>query len=236
MLAVIINAVGIAVGSVLGLLFRGKISQKLVDALMVAMGLVVVVIGVQSAAGSEDLLCVVLSLCFGSLAGELLHIDRGLDNVGTRIKTALNGKKFAEGQFADSFITASLLFGVGTMAILGSIEAGISKNYSILLTKTVMDTISSAALTAALGIGVGFSLIPVFLWQGLICLLAGLLAPLFSAEIITEMSAVGGAIFIGMGLNMTNVTDRKINVSNLIPAIAIPLLYIPLSTWLKGLF
>ena len=236
MLAVIINAAGIALGSVFGIIFRGKISQKLVDALMVAMGLVVIVIGVQSAVGSNDLLCVVLSLTFGSLAGELLHIDRGLDNVGNRVRGALKGKKFADGQFADSFITASILFGVGTMAILGSIEAGINKNYSILFTKTVMDTISSAALTAALGIGVGFSLIPVFLWQGLICLLAGVLAPLFSAEIIAEMSAVGGAIFIGMGLNMTNVTDRKINVSNMIPALLIPLIYVPLSTWLSGLF
>ena len=236
MLAVIINAAGIALGSVFGILFRGRISQRLVDALMVAMGLVVIVIGVQSAVGSNDLLCVVLSLTFGALAGELLHIDRGLDGIGNRVRTALWGKRFADGQFVEGLITASILCGVGTMSILGSIEAGVSKNYSILITKTVMDTISSAALTAALGIGVGFSLVPVFLWEGLIALLSGVLAPLFSAEIIAEMSAVGGAMFIGMGLNLTNVTDRKINVSNMIPALIVPFIYLPLKAWLGGLF
>lgn len=236
MLAVIVNALGIAFGTLVGVIFRGKISQKLVDALMIAMGLVVIVIGVQSAVGSDNTLCIVISLAFGAMIGELLHIDRGLDSVGDKIRSKLAGKKFAEGKFAEGFITASILFAVGTMAILGSIEAGVSKNYSILFTKTVMDTISAAALTAALGIGVGFSLIPVFIWQGLIALLAGVLSPLFSAEVVASMSAVGGAIFIGMGLNLTEVTDRKINVANLIPALFIPIVYIPLAEWLSKVF
>lgn len=235
MLAVIVNALGIAVGTVLGVLFRERISQKLVDALMVAMGLVVIVIGVQSTVGTDNTLCIVLSLAFGAMIGEVLHVDRGLDGIGDKVRSKLAGKKFAEGRFVEGMITASILFAVGTMSILGSIEAGVSKDYSILFTKTVMDTISSAALTAALGIGVGFSLIPVFIWEGLIALLAGILSPLFSTEVIAAMSAVGGAIFIAMGFNMTNVTDRKINVANLIPAIFIPLIYVPLANWISGL-
>ena len=235
MLGVLINAAGIALGSIVGLLFRGKVNQRLVDALMAAMGLAVVVIGVQGAVGSGDVLCVVLSLAFGAMLGELLHIDRALDGIGDKVRSALNGKKFAHGQFADGFITASLLFGVGTMAILGSIEAGLSHDYSILITKTVMDTISSAALCAALGIGVSLSIVPILIWEGGIALLSGVLAPLFTAEVITQMSAVGGAIFIGMGLNMTNITERKVNVANMIPALFIPMLYVPLAAWLGGL-
>lgn len=236
MVGALINAVGIALGSLVGLLLRGKISQRLVDSLMIAMGLVVVVLGVQSAVGSQEFLCVVLSLAFGAIIGELMHIDRALDGIGDKVRKKLEGKKIAEGRFAEGFITASLLFGVGTMAILGSIEAGISSNYEILITKTVMDTISAAALCAALGLGVGLSLVPVFIWEGGIALLAGVLAPLFTPEVIAEMTAVGGAIFIGMGLNMTDITDRKINVANMIPALFIPIIYFPLANLIGGIF
>lgn len=236
MIAAIINAIGIAIGGAIGTLLRGKINEKLVNALMTAMGLVVVVIGVQGAVGSNDLLCVVISLAIGAIIGELLHIDVFLDGIGDKVKAKLSGKKFAEGRFSEGVITASVLFTVGAMAILGSIEAGINHNYSILLTKTVMDTISALALSAAMGIGVAFALVPVFVWQGLIILLAGAVSPILSPEVITEMSAVGGAMFIGMGINMTDIADRKVNIANLIPSLFIPIIYVPLSAWLGGLF
>lgn len=236
MIAAVINAIGIAIGGTIGTLFRGKISDKLINALMTAMGLVVILIGVQGAVGSEDTLCVVISLALGAIIGELLHIDRFLDGIGDKVKGKLSGKKFAEGQFSEGLITASVLFTVGAMAILGSIEAGINNNYSILFTKTVMDTISAIALSSALGIGVMFALVPVFVWEGLLILLAGVVSPILGADVITEMSAVGGAMFIGMGINMTGIADRKINVSNLIPALVIPIVYMPLSSLLGGLF
>lgn len=236
MIAAIINAIGIAIGGTFGTLLRGKINEKLVNALMTAMGLVVVVIGVQGAVGSNDLLCVVISLAIGAIIGELLHIDIFLDGIGDKVKSKLSGKKFAEGRFSEGVITASVLFTVGAMAILGSIEAGINHNYSILLTKTVMDTISAVALSAAMGIGVAFALVPVLVWQGLIILLATAVSPILSPEVITEMSAVGGAMFIGMGINMTDIADRKVNIANLIPALFIPIIYVPLAAWLGGLF
>ena len=236
MIAAIVNAVGIAIGGLLGTLFRGRISDRLVNALMTAMGLVIVVIGVQGAVGSNDTLCVVISLAVGAITGELLHIDRFLDGIGDRVQKKLSGKKLAEGHFAEGLITASVLFAVGAMAILGSIEAGINNNYSILLTKTVIDTISAVALASALGIGVAFSLIPVLIWEGLLILLAGVISPVLGTEVITELSAVGGAIFIGMGINMTGIADRKINISNLIPSLIVPIIYMPLSSWLGGLF
>ena len=236
MIAAIINAIGIAIGGTLGTLFRGKINEKLINALMTAMGLVVVVIGVQGAVGSNDLLCVVLSLAIGAMIGELLHIDVFLDGIGDKVKAKLNGKKFAEGRFTEGVITASILFTVGAMAILGAIEAGINHNYSILLTKTVMDTISAVALSAAMGIGVVFALVPVLVWEGAIAILAHAVSPILSAAVITEMSAAGGAMFIGMGINMTGIADRKINIANLIPALFAPIIYVPLASWLGGLF
>jgi len=236
MIGAIVNALGIAMGGLLGTAFRGKIKENLVKALMTAMGLCVVLIGVQSAVGTQNLLCVVVSLALGSIIGELLHIDVFLDSIGDRVKNKFAGKKFVEGQFTEAMITASVLFTVGAMAIMGSIEAGINKNYSILFTKTVIDTVSALALSSAMGIGVVFSLVPVFVWQGLLILLASFVAPYLGEDVITEMTAAGGALFIAMGLNMTDITDRKINISNLIPVLIIPIIYIPVTEWLGGLF
>lgn len=236
MIAAIINALGIAFGGTAGMLLRSRINQKLVDGLMAAMGLVTIVIGVQSVVGSSNTLCTVLCLAFGVMIGQTLHIDRFIDGIGDKAAGLFKGKKFAEGKFAEGVISASILFTVGAMAIMGSIDAGLRGDYSVLLTKTVMDTISAAALSAALGLGVVLSLVPVLVWEGLIILLAGVLAPVLSAEVVTEMTAVGGAIFIGMGLNLIGITDRKVNVPNLLPALLLPILYVPLAAWLGGLF
>lgn len=236
MIAAIVNALGIAIGGTAGTLLRSKINQKLVDCLMTAMGLVVIVIGVQSAVGSSNTLCTVLCLAIGAIIGQLLHIDEFIDGIGEKVAALFKGKKFAEGKFAEGVISASVLFTVGAMAIMGSIDAGLRSDYSVLFTKTVMDTISAAALASAMGLGVALSLVPVFIWEGLLILLAAALAPILSAEVVTEMSAVGGAIFIGMGLNMLGISDRKINIQNLLPAILLPIAYVPIAAWLGGLF
>lgn len=236
MIAAIVNALGIAIGGTAGTLLRSKINQKLVDCLMTAMGLVVIVIGVQSAVDSSNTLCTVLCLAIGAIIGQLLHIDEFIDGIGEKVAALFKGKKFAEGKFAEGVISASVLFTVGAMAIMGSIDAGLRSDYSVLFTKTVMDTISAAALASAMGLGVALSLVPVFIWEGLLILLAAALAPVLSAEVVTEMSAVGGAIFIGMGLNMLGISDRKINIQNLLPAILLPIAYVPIAAWLGGLF
>lgn len=236
MIAAVVNAIGIALGGTLGTLFRGRINDKLVNALTTAMGLVIVLIGVQGAAGSENTLCVVVSLAIGAITGELLHIDRFLDGIGDRIQNRLSGKKFAEGHFAEGLITASVLFTVGAMGIIGSIEAGINNNYSILFTKTVIDTILAIAMSSALGVGVAFSFAPVLVWEGLLTLIAGAASLILGTDVITEISGVGGAIFIGMGINMTGIADRKINISNLIPSLIVPIIYMPAAAWLGGLF
>ena len=235
MLGSIVNALGIALGGAAGTLLRTKINQKLVDCLMAAMGLVVVSVGVQGIVGSSDTMCLVLCLAIGAIIGELLHIDNFIDGIGDKITARFAGKKFAEGKLAEGVISASVMFTVGAMAIMGSLDAGLRGNCSILFTKTVIDTVAAAAMSAAMGIGVALSLIPVFIWESLLILLAGILAPVLSTEVVTQMSAVGGAIFIGMGFNMIGITDRKVNVPNLIPAIILPVAYVPLSQWIGGL-
>lgn len=151
------------------------------------------------------------------------------------MQSCLRAKKFAEGRFADGVISASVMFTVGAMAIMGSLDAGLRGNYSVLFTKTAIDGVAAAAMSAAMGIGVVLSLVPVLIWEGLLILLAGALAPILSAEVVAEISAVGGAIFIGMGLNMIGITDRKVNVPNLLPALVLPIIYVPLASWIGGL-
>ena len=236
MLASIVNAIGIIIGGTTGTLFRSRVNEKLVNSLMAAMGLVVIAIGIQGVVGSADTLCLVVCLAIGTLIGEILHIDRFLDGIGEKVNNRIKNTRLAEGKFSEGFITASVLFTVGAMAIMGSIEAGINHNYSILFTKTVLDLVSATALSAAMGIGVMFGFIPVFVWQGLLTLLASVLAPVLGESVIAEMSGVGGALFVGMGLNMIGITDRKVNVSNMLPAILLPIAYGPLSAWLGGLF
>lgn len=234
MIAAIVNALGILIGGTLGTLLRSKINHKLVDCLMTAMGLVVVSVGVQGIVGSTDTICLVLCLAIGAIIGQALRIDEFIDSMGVRVAKLFEGKKFAEGRFADGVISASVMFTVGAMAIMGSLDAGLRGSYSVLFTKTAIDAIAAAAM-AAMGIGVVLSLVPVFIWEGLLILLAGALAPILSTEVVAEISAVGGAIFIGMGLNMIGITDRKVNVPNLLPALVLPIIYVPLASWIGGL-
>lgn len=235
MIGAVVNALGILIGGTAGTLLRSKINHRLVDCLMAAMGLVVVSVGIQGIVGSTSTMCLVLCLAIGAIIGQALHIDDFIDGMGVRVAKLFEGKKFAEGRFADGVISASVMFTVGAMAVMGSLDAGLRGNYSVLFTKTVIDGVAAAAMSAAMGVGVVLSLIPVFIWEGTLSLLAGALSPFLGTDVITEMSAVGGAIFIGMGLNMIGVTDRKVNVANLLPALILPIIYVPLASWIGGL-
>lgn len=133
MIASIVNAIGIIIGGTAGTLFRSRVNDKLVNSLMAAMGLVVIAIGIQGVVGSADTLCLVVCLALGTLIGEILHIDRFLDGIGEKVNNRIKNTRLADGKFSEGFITASVLFTVGAMAIMGSIEAGINHNYSILL-------------------------------------------------------------------------------------------------------
>ncbi len=235
MLAVFVNMATVLLGSAIGMLFRNKIRETFVKAIISALALVTVVIGVSSAIGTGDLLCMIVCMALGTLIGELLRIDDRINGAGDLIKRKLLRGRFEGSRFTEGFVSACILFCVGSMTIMGSLEAGVNHNYSIIFAKSALDFVSSMMFSAAMGIGVPFSALFILVFQGGITLLAGLVSPYLSQAVITEMTAAGGAILIGMGLNMLELSERRIKVANMLPAIFLPLAYLPLSAWIGGL-
>ena len=232
MIATVINSIAIIIGGLIGCTFGNKIGERYTKNLLTVMALITAVIGMQSAIGTASILIVVICLVVGTIIGIELKLDDRLNNSGDKIKEKLAGTKLGQGRFSDAFVTSTLIFVIGAMSILGSIEAGLNHDYSILLTKSVMDFISAIAFAAALGPGVLFSSIPILIFQGGITLLAGVAEPFLTSEVITEMSAVGGVILFGMAINLLGLRKERIKVGDMIPAIFLPIIYFPLA----GLF
>jgi len=220
MLGTIVNSLAIAGGSLVGLLFKKGIPEKYNQTVMQAMGLCVILIGIKGALGCNDLLMIIISCALGALIGERIGIENLLEKLGNFLqkKISSTGTGFSAG-----FVTASLMYCVGSMAIVGSLESGLTGNHATLFAKATIDGIVSVILSSSLGIGVLFSSVSVFLYQGTITLLAGLLKPLLIPAVISQMSAIGGVLIVGLGLNMFR--EKKIKVGNMLPAIFIPLIY-----------
>ena len=235
MIAVFVNMAAVIAGSLAGILLRNKINKKLLDALVVGLALCTMLIGIQSAVGTRDQLCVIVCMVLGIVIGEALRIDDGIEQAGDWIKRKLLRGRAAGSRFTEGFISACVLFCVGSMTIMGSLEAGINHNYSIILAKSTLDLVSSIAFGAAMGLGVTFSALFILLFQGGLTLLAGLVGNYLSSAVVTEMSAVGGVILIGMAINMLGLTKERIKIANMLPAIFLPIAYIPLSGWIGGL-
>lgn len=235
MIATLINAALVLLGSVIGLLFRKYISDRFSKVVTQALALCVASIGISMAVKTADTLCVIICMVLGVLLGELLRIEDRLDGAGEflRRKMVRDGES---SRFTEGFVTATLLYCVGAMAITGSIEAGLNHNYGIIVSKGVIDGVTSITFAATMGIGVAFSIIPLIFYQGAITLLAAVVGPYLPPEVITEMSAVGGIAIIGIALNMLSIPNLKIKVGNMLPAIFLPIAYIPLVNWLSGLF
>ena len=236
MLATFVNMATVFVGSMLGILFKNRFSAAIQAALMKALALCTMVIGISSAIATQELLCVIICLVLGTALGELLRIDDGIENAGDFIKTKIFRGKVKENRFTEGFVSACILFCIGSMTIVGSLEAGINKDYSIIFAKSTLDFVSSMAFGAAMGLGVTCSVVFILIFQGGLTLLAGLLAPVLSTATVTEMSAVGGTILIGMAINMLELGKERIKVANMLPAIFLPLAYFPIVAWLGGLF
>ena len=236
MLAVFVNVATVLLGSAFGLLFRNKINEKFTKAVISALALVTVVIGLGSALKSADILCVIISMALGTVIGELVHIDDGIEGAGDFIKKKLFRGKVQQNRFTEGFVTACIVFCVGSMTIMGSFEAGINGNNSIIYAKSALDFVSSMMFAAAMGLGVPFAALFVLVFQGALTLLAGLLAPVLPPPVVTEMSAVGGVILIGMGINMLGLREERIKVANMLPAIFLPIAYVPLAEWIASLF
>lgn len=234
MIATVVNVALVLVGSVLGLLFRRFISQTMVLVLTHALGLCVAGIGISSLVGTQNMLCVIVCMVVGTVIGQGLDIEARLERGGEWLRQRADQGN-PNSRFTESFVSAALLFCVGAMAITGSIEAGLNHNYSILLSKGVIDGVSAISFAATMGIGVAFSVIPLFLYQGAITLLAGWVGPYLPQEVIVEMSAVGGALIVGIAINMLGLGREKIRVGNMLPAMFLPLLYFPLTQWMGSL-
>lgn len=240
MIATIVNAVLVIIGSILGLLLKNRMSERISNAIFSGLGLCVAVIGISGAIGTEDMLCVIICMVVGIVIGEAVNIERFLDKLGDWLRASVS-QGGETGRFTEGFVTATLLFCVGSMAIVGSIEAGINANFSIILSKSVIDCFAAITLASTMGIGVIFSSLVVFLYQGALTLLAAWVGPLLSDAMIREMSAVGGLLIMGLSVNMLGLLgDRKLRIGNMLPAVILPVAYLPIadvvSGWLSRLF
>ncbi|MDO4750268.1 MAG: DUF554 domain-containing protein [Eubacteriales bacterium] len=233
MIASVINALLVAVGSAVGLLFKNRIHESSSRYIMVGLGLCVFAIGVDSTLKSEDTLCVIICMVLGILLGEALRIEDHLDQLGETLKKRFSGKE--NSRFTEGFMTATLLFCVGSMAIVGSLEAGINGNYSIILSKSVIDCVTAVTFAAAMGVGVVFSAFTVLIYQGLITLLAIWVGPFLPEAVILEMSGVGGLLIVGLSINMLGLMgENRVRVGNMLPAVFLPIAYVPFVDWLSG--
>ena len=226
MIGTLINVAAILAGTALGLLLRRGIPERMRDTVMQGLGLCVILIGVSGAMKTADTMCVIVSIVAGGLLGSAVNIEHRLNQLGDLAERKLvhgsGGSSFAKG-----FVTASLVYCVGAMAIVGAMDSGLRGDHSTLIAKAALDGVSAIFFASTMGAGVGLSALAVLVYQGAIALLAGWLSPLLTDAVINEMSAVGGLLIIGIGLNM--LYDKHLSVGNLLPAIFIPMAYLPLS-------
>ena len=222
MLGTIVNAGAIVLGCAVGLLLRRGIPERVTDAVMKGIGLCVIYIGISGALNGEKTIAMIIAMAAGGAIGTALDLNGGMERLGRlEEKLARGGSGLSAG-----FVTASLIYCVGAMAVVGSLQSGLTGSHDMLFTKSLLDGISAIVLTASLGIGVGLSAASVFVYQGAITLLAGLLAPVLTDAVVAEMTCVGSMLIFALGLNMIGVT--KIKVMDFVPAmfLVIPLCYV----------
>lgn len=226
MTGVLVNTGTVILGSLIGLLLKKGIPEKVSKAVMTAIGLCTLYIGIDGALSGSNTLVLIVSMVFGTIVGTLIDIDAGINKVGLYIENKM--KKDGKGSsVAEGFMTGSLLFCIGAMTIVGSLNSGLSGDNTLIYTKSVLDLISSCMLASTLGIGVLFSAIFVFVYQGGLVLLAGLLQNVLTDEaLIAEITCAGSVMIVALGLNLIGIT--KIKVANFLPA----LLFVPLFFWL----
>lgn len=232
MFGTIVNALAISLGSILGILFHKKINQDIATSLFKVVGLTVIYLGISGLMVVEDSMIIILSMALGTLLGEVLNIEKKLEHFSGKVETFVN--QYYTGKIKDGFLTASLLFCIGSMAILGPIESTLSNNHATLYAKSILDGITSVIFASSMGLGVMFSAFSVLAYQGTISLLASGIRPLVVAipETIPMISGVGSLMIMGLGINM--VFNLKLKITNMLPSILVPILYaLGLLLWQK---
>lgn len=225
MFAVIVNTLSVCIGSCLGLLFKKSIPEKIADTLMKGLGLCTLYIGWSGTLEGKNPLVLILSMVLGIIIGEGLDLDKALNSFAQGIEKRFQKDK-AGVSVAEGFVTASILFCIGAMTLVGALQAGLTGNYDMLMTKSMLDFVSSLIFSSMLGIGVLLSAAFVFLFEGAIVLVAQYVEPFLSELVIAEMTCVGSLLIFGIGLNILGIS--KLKLMNFLPAIFLPILLSPL--------
>ncbi len=232
-LGTLINVGAILLGGFIGLFVKKGLNEKLMDSVMKAIGVAVMFVGISGALTgllkiteggkieTSGTMLMIISLILGTFIGELLKIEDRLENVGEKLKKAVKAKDSRS--FVEGFVTTTLIFCVGAMAIVGSLEDGLTGNFSMLAAKSVLDGIMAIIVASTMGVGVLFSAIPVFLYQGAITLLSEFISPVLSPELVLNLSYIGSALIFGIGVNQ--VFGKKIKTGNMLPALLVPIVY-----------
>jgi uncharacterized membrane protein YqgA involved in biofilm formation len=241
MIATVVNACAVLVGSLLGLLLRSKIKDSFKAIVQIGAGVTSVVIGVKMALAGQKIVYLALSLIIGGILGEWWRIENGILALGEKLKRlapapgrlSAAGAAGAGSEFGYGFLNASVLFCVGAMALVGSFKAGAERSYELIFTKSVMDGFMAIVLTAAMGIGVGFSALSVLVYQGILTIAAVWLAPLVNQALLTELTGVGGALVIMIGINLLGLA--KLKTANFLPALLLIVVFVVGEGWATAL-
>lgn len=226
MFGTIVNTLVVLLGSIFGLFIKGGLKDRYKDIIMDAIPLAVLFIGASGAISNmikpeANPILFIVSLVLGAIIGEFFDIDKGFNNLGNFIQKKLS--KNENSNISQGFVASSLLFCVGSMSILGSLESGLQGVHKILLAKSVLDGVTATIMATTLGIGVSLSAFTILIYQGSITLMAGYIQPYLSNDMIRELSIVGGILIFALGLNMMNL--KKIKVANLLPSLVIPVIF-----------
>lgn len=219
----VVNFFLVIAGSLLGLLFKKGIPEKIQQTLMTGMAFCVLYIGITGLfEEGANILVMIVCFAIGALIGELIDLDRQVNRLGKWVEKKVSKNNSNNGQIAEGFVAATLLFCVGAMTIVGSIDSGINGNNATLYSKSVIDCVAAVALTSSMGIGVIFASVSTLVIEGALTLLAGFISPILTDYIIAQMSVIGSLLIIALALNMLKIT--KIKVMNFVPAILLPIL------------
>jgi len=232
LIGTILNIVTVLIGGGLGVLLGQRLPERMRETVLHGLGLMTLVVGVHLTLETQNVLIVLVSVLIGAILGEWWRIDVGLERLSEwlRARVGRRGSSRSQAHFTEGFVTASLVFCVGPMTILGSIQDGLTGDYSLLAIKSVLDGFAALAFASSLGIGVLFSVLTILVYQGALTLAAGLAQDALSEAMIAEMTAAGGVMIMAIGLLLLDL--RRIRVANLLPAFLIAPLIVAALAWL----
>lgn len=220
MLGTVVNSLAIVAGGAIGLILGKGVKEKYKETIISGLGLAILIIGIMNALESNNFIVVVCSIAIGSFIGEWIDIEARLEQFGHRLEKRFSN---SESNIAKGFITTTLIYCVGAMAIVGALESGLMGSHETLFTKSILDGISSIIFASTMGIGVIFSAVSVFLYQGFITVGSSMLSGLFTEFVIADITSIGGILILGIAMNVMEI--KKIKVGNMLPALACPIVY-----------